>query len=196
MAELTDALFDDVLAFIKPHMQDEDFRSAWLSRPLYNEKIKDDVLWRGTARVFSIHIIELLPHNLLIEAVQELGELRGDTVAEEAALLCPRIAAEAPKPTTYADPVQAYCVRVLDDPRLKKYRIDESFVRMRVLVDRGSEAEAGRWADSGIEAGDLPELLGKLRGKVPAEVLVVLGAPAPAKVCCCGTCKQPPYCSG
>jgi formylglycine-generating enzyme required for sulfatase activity len=181
MAELSDALFADLVAFITPHVREEDFRRAWLARPLRNQPAYNDVVWTGSARAFATHIIELLPHDLLGDAIGELGELRGEAVGREAVRLRERIAPEAPRKAEYADPVQAYCARVLADPSLRRFRIDERFVRLRVLLDRGSDAEAGRWADSGIEAGDLPELLAKLRKQAPAEVVVVLGAPGAGK---------------
>ena len=70
---------------------------------------------------------------------------------------------------------------MLDDPRLQRYRIDERFVRMRVLLDQGRDAEEGRWADAGIEARDLPDLLVQLARRAPANAVVVLGAPGAGK---------------
>ena len=77
--------------------------------------------------------------------------------------------------------LRAYCQRVLDDPRLERYRIDERFVRMRVLLDQGRDADTGRWADAGIEARDLPDLLAQLARRAPANAVVVLGAPGAGK---------------
>ena len=86
-----------------------------------------------------------------------------------------------PTATSAAERLQAYCQRVLDDPRLERYRIDERFVRMRVLLDQGRDADVGRWADAGIEARDLPDLLAQLARRAPANVVVVLGAPGAGK---------------
>jgi formylglycine-generating enzyme required for sulfatase activity len=91
--------------------------------------------------------------------------------------------ATAPPPPLIApsERLRAYCQRVLDDPRLQRYRIDERFVRMRVLLDQGREADEGRWADAGIEARDLPDLLAQLARRAPANAVVVLGAPGAGK---------------
>jgi formylglycine-generating enzyme required for sulfatase activity len=86
-----------------------------------------------------------------------------------------------PTATSPAERLRAYCRRVLDDPRLQRYRIDERFVRMRVLLDQGRDAEEGRWADAGIEARDLPDLLAQLARRAPANAVVVLGAPGAGK---------------
>jgi formylglycine-generating enzyme required for sulfatase activity len=77
--------------------------------------------------------------------------------------------------------LRAYCQRVLDDPRLGRYRIDERFVRMRVLLDQGRDAEVGRWTDAGIEARDLPDLLAQLARRAPANAVMVLGPPGAGK---------------
>ena len=91
--------------------------------------------------------------------------------------------ATAPPPPLISptERLRAYCQRVLDDPRLQRYRIDERFVRMRVLLDQGRDADAGRWADAGIEARDLPDLLAQLARRAPANAVVVLGAPGAGK---------------
>jgi formylglycine-generating enzyme required for sulfatase activity len=77
--------------------------------------------------------------------------------------------------------LRAYCQRVLDDPRLKRYRIEERFVRMRVLLDQGRDADEGRWADAGIEARDLPDLLAQVARRAPANAVMVLGPPGAGK---------------
>ena len=77
--------------------------------------------------------------------------------------------------------MRAYCQGVLDDPRLQRFRIDERFVRMRVLLDQGRDADEGRWADAGIEVRDLPDLLVQLARRTPANAVVVLGAPGAGK---------------
>jgi hypothetical protein len=64
--------------------------------------------------------------------------------------------------TSPAERLQAYCQRALGDPRRKRYRIDERFVGMRALLDQGRDADVGHWADAGIEARDLPDLLAQL----------------------------------
>jgi formylglycine-generating enzyme required for sulfatase activity len=187
MAELSDALFANLMTFIVPHVREEPLRKAWLSGPLRTHPVFDDILWTGTARGFATHILELLPLDALSDAVRELGELRGETVMAEAVRLCARIAAEGPKPVEHADPVQAYCAKLLTDRRLRRYRIEQRFVRMRVLLDKGSDAQSGRWADGGIDAGDLPELLGKLQvaesagSAEPVGAIVVIGAPGAGK---------------
>ncbi len=91
--------------------------------------------------------------------------------------------ATAPPPPLISptERLRAYCQRVLDDPRLQRYRIDERFVRMRVLLDQGRDADEGRWADAGIEARDLPDLLAQLARRAPANAVVVLGAPGAGK---------------
>src|SRR3954463_6754814 len=91
--------------------------------------------------------------------------------------------ATAPPPSLISptERLRAYCQRVLDDPRLKRYRIDERFVRMRVLLDQGRDADEGRWADAGIEARDLPDLLAQLARRAPSNAVVVLGAPGAGK---------------
>jgi formylglycine-generating enzyme required for sulfatase activity len=89
--------------------------------------------------------------------------------------------APSPPLISSTERLRAYCQRVLDDPRLQRYRIDERFVRMRVLLDQGRDAEEGRWADAGIEARDLPDLLAQLARRAPANAVVVLGAPGAGK---------------
>jgi len=93
----------------------------------------------------------------------------------------PDLTAPPPPFTSSTERLRAYCQRVLDDPRLQRYRIDERFVRMRVLLDQGRDAEEGRWADAGIEARDLPDLLAQLARRAPANAVVVLGAPGAGK---------------
>ena len=93
----------------------------------------------------------------------------------------PDLTAPSPPFISSTERLRAYCQRVLDDPRLQRYRIDERFVRMRVLLDQGRDAEEGRWADAGIEARDLPDLLAQLARRAPANAVVVLGAPGAGK---------------
>ena len=93
----------------------------------------------------------------------------------------PDLTAPSPPLISSTERLRAYCQRVLDDPRLQRYRIDERFVRMRVLLDQGRDAEEGRWADAGIEARDLPDPLAQLARRAPANAVVVLGAPGAGK---------------
>jgi formylglycine-generating enzyme required for sulfatase activity len=181
MADLSDSLFGDLLNFLTPHAHDEDFRKAWLDRPLRALPCYDDIVWAGSARMFTTHLIETLPHTALSAAVRELGELKGESMRIDAETLCARITAEGPAPAAYADPAQAYCARILNDPRLTRYKLAERFVKMRVLLDRGEDEASGRWADGGIEAADLPELLAKLAEQGPASAVTVLGAPGAGK---------------
>ena len=93
----------------------------------------------------------------------------------------PDLTAPSPPLISSTERLRADRQRVLDDPRLQRYRIDERFVRMRVLLDQGRDAEEGRWADAGIEARDLPDLLAQLARRAPANAVVVLGAPGAGK---------------
>jgi hypothetical protein len=89
-----------------------------------------------------------------------------------------------PTATSAAERLQAYCQRVLDDPRLERYRIDERFVRMRCCSTRGVRRTGplGRCRHRGARpAGSA----GPVGGRAPANAVVVLGPPGAGKVCCC-----------
>jgi formylglycine-generating enzyme required for sulfatase activity len=96
------------------------------------------------------------------------------------AVVRPSSAASVPRLEATSGALRAYGERVLKDTRLARFRLEHRFVRMRVLLDKGPEAES-QWADGGIEAGDLPELMAKLTHASPSSVVVVLGAPGGGK---------------
>jgi formylglycine-generating enzyme required for sulfatase activity len=119
--------------------------------------------------------------DLLLDLGALNEDLTGQARSSHAERRPPDLPAPSPPLISSTERLRAYCQRVLDDPRLKRYRIDERFVRMRVLLDQGRDADAGRWADAGIEARDLPDLLAQLARRAPANAVVVLGAPGAGK---------------
>ncbi|HEU4936637.1 MAG TPA: protein kinase [Vicinamibacterales bacterium] len=119
--------------------------------------------------------------DLLLDLQALREDLAGEARSSHAEGRPPGATAPPPPLISPTERLRAYCQRVLDDPRLQRYRIDERFVRMRVLLDQGRDAEAGRWADAGIEARDLPDLLAQLAHRAPANAVVVLGAPGAGK---------------
>src|SRR3954469_4329775 len=119
--------------------------------------------------------------DLLLDLQALRQDLAGEATSSHAEGRPPYAPAPPPPLTSPTKRLRAYCQRVLDDPRLQRYRIDERFVRMRVLLDQGRDADEGRWADAGIEARDLPDLLAQLARRAPANALVVLGAPGAGK---------------
>ena len=119
--------------------------------------------------------------DLLLDLQALREDLAGEARSGHAEGRPPDLTAPSPPLISSTERLRAYCQRVLDDPRLKRYRIDERFVRMRVLLDQGRDADAGRWADAGIEARDLPDLLAQLGRRAPANAVVVLGAPGAGK---------------
>ena len=119
--------------------------------------------------------------DLLLDLQALREDLAGEARSSHAEGRPPDATAPPPPLISPTERLRAYCQRVLDDPRLERYRIDERFVRMRVLLDQGRDADAGRWADAGIEARDLPDLLAQLARRAPANAVVVLGAPGAGK---------------
>ena len=119
------------------------------------------------------------------DVLLDLQALREDLAEEARSNNAERRSSDAPVPPppliSWTERLRGYCQRVLDDPRLQRYRIDERFVRMRVLLDQGRDADDGRWTDAGIEARDLPDLLAQLARRAPANAVVVLGAPGAGK---------------
>src|SRR5262245_43022763 len=88
--------------------------------------------------------------DLLLDLQALREDLAGEARSSHAEGRSPDATVPPPPLISRTERVRAYCQRVLDDPRLKRYRIDERFVRMRVLVDQGRDADDGRWADAGI----------------------------------------------
>jgi formylglycine-generating enzyme required for sulfatase activity len=119
--------------------------------------------------------------DLLLDLRALREELAGEARSSHADRRPPDATAPLPPLISPSERLRGYCQRVLDDPRLQRYRIDERFVRMRVLLDQGRDADAGRWADAGIEARDLPDLLAQLARRAPTNAVVVLGAPGAGK---------------
>ena len=119
--------------------------------------------------------------DLLLDLQALREDLAGEARSSHAEGRPPDATAPPPPLISPTERLRAYCQRVLDDPRLQRYRIDERFVRMRVLLDQGRDADEGRWADAGIEARDLPDLLAQLARRAPANAVVVLGAPGAGK---------------
>ena len=124
-------------------------------------------------------------YQVMKDLLLDLEALREDSTGEARSSQARCGPPDAPAPTpplsSQTERLRAYCQRVLDDPRLQRYRVDERFVRMRVLLDQGRDAEEGRWADAGIEARDLPDLLAQLARRAPANAVVVSGAPGAGK---------------
>lgn len=58
-----------------------------------------------------------------------------------------------------------------------RYRLDDRFVNLSLLLDRGEDHAAGRWEEPRMEVGDLRDII----DGVPAPALVVLGAPGAGK---------------
>ena len=119
--------------------------------------------------------------DLLLDLQALREDLAGEARSSHAEDRPPHAPPTPPPLSSPTERLRAYCQRVLDDPRLERYHIDERFVRMRVLLDQGRDADEGRWADAGIEARDLPDLLAQLARRAPANAVVVLGAPGAGK---------------
>ena len=103
----------------------------------------------------------------------------------------PDLTAPSPPLISSTERLRAYCQRVLDDPRLQRYRIDERFVRMRVLLDQGRDAEEGRWADAASRRACRICWPSWRAGRRRTRWWC-WGRRAPARVCCCANCRPRP----
>lgn len=89
MLGLGPSLSDDIIGFLTPHMRRENDRISLLLPTLKPWDDFDTVIWEGSAREFTVRLVDLLPFQYLINTIQSIKV--GVEQDQIAASLCEQI---------------------------------------------------------------------------------------------------------